>query len=232
MTKKRRGITAGDLLRDPAFRAKQAAAEKRIADNVKNYDRHAAPLIQDLRDAGFVVEAVGDLRKGAPYPAAVPILIEWLPKIEDRYVKEDVIRTLSVPWARPDAVAPILREFKRLPDEPLGVKWAAGNALEVIADDSVFEEIVDIATDPGYGKAREMVVAALGNMTDPRAVEILMDLLDNEAVAPFAVMGLGKLKAAAAREKIEPFLGHPEATVRREAKRALAKIDRAAKSKR
>jgi len=38
---------------------------------------------------------------------------------------------------------------------------------------------------------------------------------------------LGKLKAEKARPYIERFLDHPKAWVRREAKKALAKLDKA-----
>lgn len=220
-------MTVEEYLRDPQVQARQAAATKRMADRFDEYKRDAAGVLEDLRKAGFDVESVGDLRNTAPYPSAVPVLIAWLPKIDNQYVKEDIIRRLSVPWARPHALRPILQEFKTLPDKPPALKWAAGNALEVIADDSVFEEIVEIAIDPRHGRARDMVVASLGNMTDPRAVEILGDLLDDEAVAPYAVMGLGKLQVREARDRIEPFLTHPEEWIRAEAKKALAKIDSA-----
>lgn len=51
-----------------------------------------------------------------------------------------------------------------------------------------------------------------------------MGLLDDEEVAAYAVMVLGKLKAPEARAGIEGFLDHPEAWVRKEAKKALAKL--------
>jgi HEAT repeat protein len=64
-------------------------------------------------------------------------------------------------------------------------------------------------------------------MKDPRAVDVLIDLLDDDDVAGHAVVGLGKLRASKARQRVEEFLAHPKAWVRREAKRALAKIDKA-----
>jgi HEAT repeat protein len=72
-----------------------------------------------------------------------------------------------------------------------------------------------------------MVVAALGNMRDPRAVEILLELLADDAVSGYAAMGLGKLRAAVARPFILPLLEHPERWVRQEAAKALKRIDTA-----
>jgi hypothetical protein len=159
------------------------------------------------------------------YPAAVPILLRWLPKVTERSVKEDIIRTLSVPWARPAAIQPLIAEFRgTTPDD--GIGWVIGNALEVVADDSVFDDIVELANDRSYGRSREMVVAALGNMKSAKAREILIDLLDDDEVAGYAVMGLGKLRATEARPKVERFLKHSEDWVRKEAKKALAKMDR------
>jgi HEAT repeat protein len=110
-----------------------------------------------------------------------------------------------------------------------GMKQAIGNALSIVADDSVFQDIVALVGDKRHGQARVMVVEGLANMRDPQAVDVLCELLEDEEVAAHAVVALGKLKAGRARPQIEPFLSHSEGWVRKEAKRALAKIDRAKK---
>jgi hypothetical protein len=46
-------------------------------------------------------------------------------------------------------------EFKQVEDETgRGVRWTVGNALEVLWDDSRFDELVALARDESYGKAR------------------------------------------------------------------------------
>ena len=72
---------------------------------------------------------------------------------------------------------------------------------------------------------------ALGSMQNPLAVDLLIQLLDDEELAGHAIMRLGQLIAKRSRPHIEGFLSHPKAWVRREAKRALAKIDRAAEQR-
>jgi HEAT repeat protein len=52
-------------------------------------------------------------------------------------------------------------------------------------------------------------------------------LLKDEEVAGHALIAIGKLKADKAKSYIKPFLEHPKSWVRKEAKRALAKIDKA-----
>ena len=118
----------------------------------------------------------------------------------------------------------MLEEFHKAATREASIGWVIGNALEVLADDSVFDEVAKIATDKRHGRSREMVVAALGNMKNPRAKDILIALLDDDEVAGYAVMGLGRQKAKEAKERIEPFLRHPQEWVRNEAKKALRRI--------
>jgi HEAT repeat protein len=231
--RRRKRITADELLdrleQDPDHSARQQAWERERQEARAEYDRAAAPVLADLAQAGFLAHTVGDLRyQGRKYREAVPVLLRWLPDIDDIRVKEDIVRTLSVPWAKPAAAPALIEEYRRAHDPVgTGLKWAIGNGLSIVADDSVFDEVVDLVRDRQHRRAREMVAVALGNMRDPRAVDVLIGLLDDEEVAGHALMALGKLKAQRARPHIEPFLRHSKAWVRREAKRALAKIAKA-----
>jgi HEAT repeat protein len=174
------------------------------------------------------VQSVSELhQKRFNYESVVPILMKWLPVMSNPRVKESIVRALSVPFA--EEAAPLLvEEFRRVDPEPSGLKWAIGNALDVVANDAVMEEMIDLATDRRHGKAREMVVSGLGNIRDRRVVPILIDLLKDEEVFVNAMVGLAKLGAASARSSIEPFLKHPKPYVRKEAMKAIEKIDKAA----
>lgn len=182
--------------------------------------------MRELATLGYDLSTIGSLRRGkSRYDAAVPILVRWLPRIGDRYVKEDIIRTLSVPWAK--AALPVLIEQYRTADDDqgIGLRWAIGNALEVVADDTVFDDVVSLARDRRYGRAREMVVAALGNMRDRRTVRVLLELVTDDSVAGFAAMALGKLRAQEARPAVEQLLKHPKLWVRKEAAKALKRME-------
>ncbi len=193
--------------------------------------RDSAPVLADLAQAGFVIEWISDLySKRYNYKSAIPILLRWLPLIENVNVKEDIVRALSVPWAKPIAAPTLIYEFRKMQNESItGIKWAIANALSIVADDSVFTDIVDLAQDSQHGTARQMLAVSLGNMKDPRAQDVLIKLLDDDKVAGHAIMGLGKLKSKKAHQAIERFLSHPKTWVRNEAKKALAKIDKASK---
>lgn len=235
MGRRRGAKTADELLteleNDPDYqqriRSQEQFQKRFIERKTAEMSAAAAPVVRALKKAGFNVAAPGELRDWRiTYPSAVPILLEWLPRLEQVNVREDIVRTLSVPWARPLAAPAMVEEFRREPSTD-GLRWAVGNALSIIADDSVFEGVAQIASDVQYGRAREMVALALGNMRDPRAVDTLRRLLNDDDVAGHAVIALGKLRAKSAYADVERFLSHPNAWWRREAKRALAKMDKA-----
>jgi HEAT repeat protein len=117
--------------------------------------------------------------------------------------------------------------FKKLQNaSDAGIKWAIGNALSVVADDKVFNEIVELVQDPHNGRSRQMMVIALGNMKDLHAEEVLIGLLGDEEVVGHAIIALGKLKSQKAYPDLERFLSHPKAWIRKAAKQALARIDK------
>jgi hypothetical protein len=222
---------------DPFYTARWAIDEeeiRRIQQAIDEFMQAAAPLFEELAQSGYPIDRLSDLYRKRVYAnkstfkKVVPILLRWLPRMDDLRVKEDIVRTLSVKWAKPVAAPVLIDEFLRAPDYAISsYKWAIGNALSVVADDSVFDDIVKLVQDKKHGKAREMVAVALGNMKNPLAVDVLIELLKDDEVAGHALIALGKLKSWKARPYIEPFLEHPKAWVRKEAKRALAKIDKA-----
>jgi HEAT repeats len=212
-----------ELQKDPEYVARMRQREQQQRSNVENYSRIAEPILKELGARGYRVNTIGELVQGkAEYRSAVPILLHWLPRITDPQVKEDIVRTLSVPWAKPTAAPGLIDEFRKADNAEL--RWAIANGLAVIADDSVFEDLVRLVQDKGLGKAREMLALALGDMQDPRAVVVLMGLLEDEQVVGHAIMALGKLKAHAARARLKELTGHPTEWVRKEAKKALAGV--------
>jgi hypothetical protein len=212
-----------ELQEDPEYQASMRLREQEQRRNVESYAKAAEPVLRDLEASGFRMSSVGELRwQRSRYDTAIPALLRWLPRISDRHVKEDIIRTLSVPWAKPAAGPALIDEFKKAEDS--GIQWAIANGLEVVADDSLFEELVELVQDKRYGKAREMLAVALGNMKDPRAIGVLMGLLDDEDVIGHAVIGLGRLRAPAARQRLEALTSYPKDWVQEEAKKALAAL--------
>jgi HEAT repeat protein len=196
--------------------------EEQINKNRKD----ASPVISDLVNEGYTVETISELLKVGKYNNAIPILLKWLPQVDNLRVKESIVRALSVPWARPLANKVLIEEFAKANNNSLSFKWATANAISIIADDDDFDDIVNLLKDETHGKAREMLTLALGNIKSTKAEDALIELLDDETCAGHAIMALAKLKSKRSVPKIQALLSHSKSWVREEAKKAIIKIQK------
>ena len=159
---------------------------------------------------------------------AIPVLVDWLGRVSDPKAKGEIVRALSVPWAKPAATQPLIEEFREVDAEVdptgTGLRWTIGNALEVLFDDAHFDAFADLAGDERYGKGRQMLVLGLAKSTNPRAVEVLLGLVEDPEVDGHVVKALGKLKAPAARAAFESKLRDSRAWVRSEARKGLKRL--------
>jgi len=223
-------ITAKELIdklnNNPEYLARMRDIDLKQKLSAKEYDLAAKDVVNELRQMCFRISYVGQLYHGNMcYEVAIPVLMKWLPKIDNIRVKEDIVRALTVKWAKPQAGPLLVDEYDKAMDSLL--RWAIGNALSVVADDGVCDDLMRLAKDIGAGIDRQMIVVALGNMKNPAAVDVLIKCLKDENVSGHALMALRKLKAAKARSYIEPFLSHKITWKRNEAKKATKAIDKA-----
>jgi hypothetical protein len=189
----------------------------------------AEPVVHALRDAGFVVNTITELPVGYPgFEEAVPILMEWLPRVTNVDIKMAIIRKLCGKWAK--AAGPLLvEEFRRAgQSSPSPLGWLLGDALGTVADRKLYPEVLQLVEDDRYGDDRQMLIYSLGRIGGAAAVPTLIRLLGDKDVRGHAINALGRLKAREARSAIEPFLQDSNSWIRREAKKALARIDTAA----
>ena len=187
-------------------------------------DRYVAA---ELCAVGVNVSSVYDLVNSKKrYREAIPVLVRLLDEVSDESIREGIVRALTTKDARGVADSALLREFRK-PSAGKLFRWAVGNALSVVASDKDFDEIAKLVTDPSFGKAREMLAVALGNMKSPRASELAVQLLEDDEMAGHAIIALGKIGDPATRRAVEPFLTHDKAWIRKEAQRTLTKLDKA-----
>jgi hypothetical protein len=205
-------------------------------------------LLARLAAVGY---PVGDLyqlaQSGKRYTEAIPVLVEALedemaedleaelrvPPREAKHLKqvEGLARALSVPWAKKLAPDPLIRAFRRMPLETgytlsTIVHWTVGNALEVIWDDSRYDELVSLIHDRRYGEARQMIVLGARKSKRPEAVDMLLGLLDDFDVSGYATEALSKLKNPKARPGLEKMADDERDWVRKYAKRGLDRLDK------
>jgi hypothetical protein len=200
-----------------------------------------APLVRQLRQAGLDVQTVSDLfNKRLDYRHVIPLLLRWLPRMQNPAVKEAIVRALTDKWARPLGAPALIGEFRRtdhaVDRSHYRLKWAIGNALSVVADDSVFHDIVDLLKDRNHGVGREQLPEALLHMKlsehRAEAEEILLKVASErprkgDYTYVRAAIALGKMKSRRAKPLIKLLLKHEQEWVRKEAVKALERIEKA-----
>jgi HEAT repeat protein len=180
-------------------------------------------IVTLLRQSGVDVASVWEL-VNAPCAKAIPVLVEFVNRDINTTTKEAIVRALSIPAAKRDAVRPLINEFKRADLSP-SLRWAIGNALGVLASDEESNSLLDLARNKQYGTARQMLVLGLAKLKTPLAIDVLVELLNDPDVQGHAIIVLGKLRAVRARPNIESFLHDAKAWIRREAKKAITRIE-------
>jgi len=234
-----RQIIRKEMFADPARR-----------EQFQKYLLIAGPILGELADLGYEVETLDDLRhQGKPWETAIPVLLRWLPKIDDLDLKDSIVRGLSVPWTGNKATAALIEEFKNyapnrdanpwigkqlraLSDEEIKASrassfaWAVGNALSIVDVKGFEKQLIELCRNAKYGTARQMLVLGLGRFRNSDAEDAALELLNDEDVRLHAIIALGKMKSKRALFELERLLTDKKATIRKEARKAIIKITR------
>jgi HEAT repeat protein len=198
----------------------------------------------DRRDFGRFgqVAEIGMHPPNFDYATAAPILIEWLPRVRAPGVKEAIARSLTGETAASETGAKALvDEFRKAPsnNEWTSAKWAFGLALSTVADASVADDLIDLVQDSRHGMAREMLCEALRRTNDPRAPDVLIELIHDPELGGHAIHALRSYGPKSslphlrrARPELEKVLEDATATdfARRMAKKSLERLDASAEA--
>jgi hypothetical protein len=154
-----------EKLRQQDERQKKLSAEYRVAE---------APLVEELRAAGFNVESAWDFVKTpGSYPKAVPILLAHLTRPYPPAIREGIARALCVR----DAIVgwELLTRLYRA-EENKYVKDGLAVAISGAANDDVIGDVIALAQDATLSSGRTLLLSALERSKDPRALSALMSL--------------------------------------------------------
>lgn len=198
-----------------------AAALRVRSERQEAYGRGAASLVDALEAAGIHVDRLVDLTTTRRDNArrATPILIDWLTRVDNPDVVVDIAAALANPYAAPATLAPLVDRYQATDGDDLDsarVRAAICTTLASIADDTIADDLVTIATDTRFGTERGMAIVALGNLDAERhrAIETLTALLEDTTVTLFAVLGLAKAGAREATAGLLAATRHPNPIVR------------------
>lgn len=184
-------------------------------------------LKENLLEVGLRINSINDfIHTKKSYTEAIPVLIEFLSHTVDQiWWKEGIVRSLTTKEAKGIANKPLLEEYARTDKQKYSnFCWVIGNAFEIIIQPEDVDPILEIVKDKDNGTSRQMFVMALAKIKSRKEdiENVLIPLLDDDDITGH----VGILKSEKAREKIIPFLDHPNSYYRREAKGALKKIDK------
>jgi HEAT repeats len=199
------------------------------------YQRDAAPVIAALTDAGidptdfgrFVNRPVPGVLEPSHFDhvRALPILLQWLPRIANEHVKESIVRHLRTKAAKPVAAEALLTEFHRA--QGPNYKWVIADVLQYVCDKRHYPQIMELATDRRHGIGRAPLVGMLWRVKTAQADDLLVEALSDPDVARVAMSALRRrIGNAPARPLIEPLINHPHEHVRQAAADYLRRIDK------
>ncbi len=171
-------------------RQQEVERQNREAD----YRRAEAPLVDELRAAGFAVQSAWDLvNTQGSYPRAVPILLAHLPRPYPAAVREGIARALAVPEAKSgwDELTRLFRhEQEQRPKDGIAAAIAAAASDELIGD------VITLARDTSQGPSRLLLLGALERSADSRARATLMELAADPDLTKEIGVILRRLKRA------------------------------------
>ena len=178
-------ISANELMAeleaDPEYIAETARQDEELARKESEWRKAEAPLVEELRAAGFEVDSAWDLvNTSTPYPAALPILLEHLQRPYPDRVREGIARALAVRDARfgAEKLVRLYREEQPGTDAKAGLAVAIGEAT----DDDVIDEVIALASDPVHGTSRVLMLDALARSNAPQARAALEAIAEDAAV--------------------------------------------------
>lgn len=171
------------LQQDPEYQKQQAERERAHEERVRRMREAADPVVRELQNVGFAVEAVEEIAaRYAPVPRpAIDILLSWLPRVEDETVREMMVRALAA-TTEPFDGCPLARVFEESRSESL--RWAIGNTMALAHPTGLAEWVVRAVSDPASGKARETLAVATARLAPPEvANRTLTPLLEEHPVS-------------------------------------------------
>jgi hypothetical protein len=138
------------------------------------YRRAEAPLVDELRAAGYQVQSAWDLvNTPDSYPKAVPILLAHLPRPYPAAVREGIARALAVREA--SCGWEVLTRLYR-DEHEVRAKDGLAVAIAAAANDELIGDVIALARDTSQGPSRLLLLNALERSADPRARAALIDL--------------------------------------------------------
>jgi hypothetical protein len=177
---------------DPEWVAERARIDAEFEREDAELGRAEAPLVAELRAAGYPVESVWDLVNTRDrYPAAVPILLEHLQRPYPDRIREGIARALAVREAK-FAYPLLVRLWREEPDTPRTAKQGLALAVSVTGNPEHLDQLIEMVRDVRLGSTRAFFMLALEKSNEPRAWATIMALGTDPDIGQAAQLSLKK----------------------------------------
>ena len=178
--KKKGPITAGELMaqlnKDPKYKAKHKAQLKSQAIAIELYDRAEAPILRDIKNAGFKLSSLYELHHMIPKKEIVELLVKWLPNINNERVLDAIVRALAASKT-PFSGTVLSNVFEETTSQSL--RWTVANTIAEARPSDISEWVLETFKNVKYGKSREMLALAVARLVDPQiANEVLVSMFN------------------------------------------------------
>jgi len=201
-------------------------------------------LVRDLARMGYKTYYLDPLRYlYKTMPAAVPVFTDWINYIDERLPeprrtkaerkhKDSIWMCLNInlidPAAKGDreTIEALFGQFDKS-WAPEGVRYEAARALDYIATKADNDRMVALLRDSNSG-VRNAVTHYLGRFRTDRSHDLLVHRLATDPeVTQAAMTALARMKRPEDIEILRPWLDDPRDLIQRDAKRAIAKLEKA-----
>ena len=184
-----------------------------------------AQFLSVLSESGFPISSVAAIRdQYDPLPTGLAtLLLEWIPRLEDRRLQESVAWALLA--ARPGTLdGTALGElFDAATNDEL--MRAIASVINQTRPRNIDEWLIAAVRDRRSGASRNLLAAAVAKMLPPeRAVPVLIEVFHDAPLA--AVHPLGKVGDRNVRDTLAAALPTATGPLRRELRQAIARIER------
>lgn len=204
---------AGDFLEklanDPEYQAMTREKEAKHAAGVAKNREEEKKLVKELQDAGVSVvldrirgqeykghpRSIDDLvNTQAPYPKAIPILVNHLQLEYSEDIKEGIVRALAVVEARDIATERLIEEFIKTKDADSNFKWIVGMAIAETTTPKTGARVAALALDNSHGRSRDQLPLGMLNADPDEAMSFLQEMLKDPVTKKNAEKAIKRLQ--------------------------------------
>jgi hypothetical protein len=175
---------AKQLEADTDYVRRRAEQEKVIAERKVYLREAAAPVLADLASVGIVTDDVWLVRTEKKENAkAIPILLDHLQRSYPSIIRAGIAQRLAVRATKKTGWKILVDEYRKTGIGDDHVRQSIATALAGASDDTVINELINIAKDRSQGSSRILLLRGIRRSKRPEAKQAIKDLVNDPDLA-------------------------------------------------